>query len=687
MMKRLFWKELRENRMIPIWIAMLLGLLTTAARMMADIPPDLTVWYLYTAWGLAGVFTAAGAISREVGNGTLAFLLAQPVSRRAVWWAKWLSGIGILIASIIATSLTWAAVQHGLYGPDAFGRQIRQELGDWAVWAALASVTCYAVAWSLSALLDRAISAAMLALVVCGAMFIPITLITGHYQAVPRDDTANIILFGFACLPAFACASYAAFSRGEAMRNRRRLLWAAAGWLGGLIAAGIVFLALCSFVNRFQSREVFIDQWHLSHDGRYFLLTALNAEPRAGDDGVLVDDYRIRRLVVESVSGPPFHRVLPSGDPVAWSPDGRYLLYQRDGAPFGLISTQSTPVCVDIRTGGECRLDLPPVQLNRPLRIVGAAWSPDGKWLAVQTQDNAALNRIFFFRRADIPMRDGLWRPWSSVSNSPSPDLYSAGGPERETDCFGYGQSIPWSNDSRGIYFTDGREFAIVVPTASAGRRFAMYDLCRIPPQFSRLDLVRSRGDHRVLLTYPTGNIANNWNPSNPYNRGRDNCVIDLAAATAAARAHPSLPTPGLKVWTRRWSSAAIPPAWRSAQLTISPDGRYLMQPRELPHKPKARRRFIASVLDLNAPGRPSWQIPVQYLPSPDGWLSDGRRFLDYYAGDERRNAVVDVRTGERDTIPLRGRTILRPLAGNRLLLANLKSPDVLHIKFDVVKM
>ena len=710
MMKRLFWKELRENRMIPIWVAILLGLMMAAVRMMADLNSDITVWYLYVSWSLAGVFTAAGAISREVGSGTLTFLLAQPVSRRAIWWVKWLSGLGILAASVVCTSGVWALVQRLLYEPYTWSVQTRLNLSGWAMWALLASAACYAIAWSLSALLDRAISAAMLTLVIAGAIMIPVTMIADFYTAVPGNQIANIILLGFACQPAFACASYAAFTRGEAMRSRRRLLWAAAGWMAGLVATAVIFLVLCSFANRFRSRGAIVGNWALSDNGHYLLVRAMNDGPAEFEEGRSDwargdhSDYRVERLVVESVTGPAFQRVLPSGRPDAWSPDGRYLLYERDGAPFGLIHTQSTPVCVDTRTGLEFRLDLPPSPFGGPPEIADAAWSPDGRWLAIQTpsaisasptHDSSVIGDILFFRCADIPSHGGLWRLWSSTalrstatySRIEPSSCYLIGGPEHGLNRGWSWQNIAWSGDSRWLYFLDGRAFSAVIPPTSAGAGARIYHLFLIPARSRGLALMRSRGDRRVLLTYPTGSGSAGWNPSDAFDRRHDSAVIDLADAMAAALAHPSLPIPSLKNWARRWSIAAIPPAWRTSQLTISPDGRFLMQWRWMPRKPKDRRRYFASVLDLNAPDHPSWHIPDQDLPDPDDWLSDGLRCLDYDGVTGRENVVVHVLTGERDTVPLRGSTILRTLPGNRLLLADRHSLDVLHIKFDVVKM
>ncbi|MDQ2730157.1 MAG: ABC transporter permease, partial [Armatimonadota bacterium] len=110
-MKRLFLKECIENRLIPLWCALLFALLTGAFSLTGVMsePHGAGVIFrleiLFACWLAAGILTGAGLISREVGGETLSFLMSLPVSRRKVWFTKLSAGLFLLCVSIAVTTV------------------------------------------------------------------------------------------------------------------------------------------------------------------------------------------------------------------------------------------------------------------------------------------------------------------------------------------------------------------------------------------------------------------------------------------------------------------------------------------------------------------------------------------------------------------------------------------------------
>ena len=83
-MKSLWWKEWRQTRVI-----ILLGALLIIGPMPWSL--DDIAWFASVSVNIlffVGVLLAAGAVSTESGDGTANFLLAMPVPKKTIWFAK-----------------------------------------------------------------------------------------------------------------------------------------------------------------------------------------------------------------------------------------------------------------------------------------------------------------------------------------------------------------------------------------------------------------------------------------------------------------------------------------------------------------------------------------------------------------------------------------------------------------------
>ncbi|HET6385148.1 MAG TPA: hypothetical protein VFJ58_17285, partial [Armatimonadota bacterium] len=118
-MKRLFWKEWRENWLVVVCMPLLLALCMIGYRRYAGtrVLSSLEPAWLFGIWLLSAIVTGAGLFAREIGNETLGFLLAQPVSRRRLWAIKSTAGLGVSAVTALATWLVWDILRPPLFGP------------------------------------------------------------------------------------------------------------------------------------------------------------------------------------------------------------------------------------------------------------------------------------------------------------------------------------------------------------------------------------------------------------------------------------------------------------------------------------------------------------------------------------------------------------------------------------------
>lgn len=119
MLKSLFWKEWREQRLI-VFLGMLLILLGYSlwlifgtAKFNFDLIIPLMFCSLVPGFGL---FLGASAFSREREEDNLQFLLSLPVSPAKIFWTKYLAGL-LLLVSLIIFSFIINVSSHSLSLP------------------------------------------------------------------------------------------------------------------------------------------------------------------------------------------------------------------------------------------------------------------------------------------------------------------------------------------------------------------------------------------------------------------------------------------------------------------------------------------------------------------------------------------------------------------------------------------
>jgi hypothetical protein len=229
-MSTLFWKEYREARllvglgMLAAAVIVLVGIFTN------DTDGSLTAMFtIYAGWPLLAALCGAGAFANEVEGGTLPFLLSLPVARSKVWWSKFLSGLLTLFA-LMAGSLLLNLILLPLRPMPMKADMLDGE----TVLALLAgSLTVFAATFFFSALIGRALIAALAGLAFTGAMAglcAATNVFLGdvapnwyeHGGTMRRPDLAMLVQL-FAVMGLCLFASRVTFVRGELLRSSRRL--------------------------------------------------------------------------------------------------------------------------------------------------------------------------------------------------------------------------------------------------------------------------------------------------------------------------------------------------------------------------------------------------------------------------------------------------------------------------------
>lgn len=118
------WKEARA--LLPMWAAM--AVVMVAPRLLMDRNP---LNFSFPAYWLSCALLGAAAFSQEFQYRTVGLLLAQPVSRRRVWWEKYLI-VGTGVVGLLLLML-------GLWFTDA-QTSIDRDRNDWG-WILLLEIT------------------------------------------------------------------------------------------------------------------------------------------------------------------------------------------------------------------------------------------------------------------------------------------------------------------------------------------------------------------------------------------------------------------------------------------------------------------------------------------------------------------------------------------------------------------
>ncbi|MDQ2730159.1 MAG: ABC transporter permease [Armatimonadota bacterium] len=694
-MKKLFIKELLENRWLPVGLGLLVILLMVALKMLNLITVFQSPLLLMASWSLAAIFAASSLFSREVGNNTLQFLMALPVSRAKVWSVKALAGFTLMILSIGSTVVAWAAAHFVLfgYGQFSFNGSVGLDNRGWILflWVLLVAIACYALSLTISTLLDRALSAAMVSVLALAALAMPIGLVCSVYMFLPGandNPTDSMCLVATSLAPALLLASYWAFTRGESLRTPRRFKQAALGCVVGFAIVWTPLLLGTTAMSQFHRTGNQQTNVVLSPDGKSVAVEVLNGGPRrtvsnnapiSPQDQIhsaeLFDpndpgSYRAQHLVLEwtgsGAKSAPW--ILPGSSPMGWSPDGRFLVYAQTVGPFGLGLERSHMLVADIKTG--IIHTFPWLgTFNDPNFDPGVTWSPDGQWLSI---------RYGYRSEAQFVARAALERPEEMIDHRVVASTQVDTSPpetndERSSRTFHLvhtGSALQgthvwdesrggWSPDSRFSYTVDSGVLVAIEPQKdmpswgksrnegndSGGQKEGTYPLCTLPP-YTRLLIETSANPHRALVTLIIADPQGNGSAEQHFQSGANEShwIIDLQAATVdAAHQDRDRSLPEVQDWLRRWSSHPLPRGSAQGSISISPDGQFLAVRRPNLDWKAVRSQSPAAAGALAIP--PGGETPdtlllaidsdaVQVVPRRAGtntrgewWLPNGHRY------------------------------------------------------------
>ena len=648
-MKWIIWKEWRENRLVPLWIALLTPLAVVAFRLAGVIEhrPDAEP-FLMMAWLLAAIFAGSGLIAREVGGETLQFITAHPVSRRQIWWIKLGMGAVVLLTSCALSTVTWLGARALMLGGSYAGNTAAEGPSNVGFWALVlcGAAACFALSLAASTLMDRTVSAAMAAVVGGFVLFIAIIVISSFrtvFVGRGMDESAAVGVMPVLLIPGLLASSFWAFTRGESMRTRKRFLWASLGGLAGLAATWIPATAGLAWHTRFNPHNIWVRDTIVSPTGN---LVAVRDNRYSADENKNNHFHLVRpdHLVLEDTRTGT-RQILPGGDIVAWSPDDRFLIWRPDVTPFlGMaVGWQGLgDVCLDTQTNRQSRL-------NEEAEWQGT-FSPDGHWFA---QDNiqypGPAARIY---RSEALMSEYFYRSEFLTSEYPRACI-SLPSPNEPSGSVTFGGDDPrqavhlaWSCNSHYLYgawkidalASPSFDAASIGPAPSDPNiTAATLALCTVPVGY-RLELEMTANPHRVLagLTEPNDLLT---------------VVIDLDAATrdaerkkalAAKHRSPALPA-AVDTWLAHYAVARVPCTSRSASV-ISPDGRVVLS------RP-GKQSSVLKVFDLDHPEIAPKTLTDVTLPDKGDWEPGSHRFLTRTpgCGDPR---IVDPVAGTVRLIP-----------------------------------
>lgn len=235
-MKMLFWKEWHELRALPLGAAVAVAVLMTCVKVLTRGSHDPflaeTAFILVGVWLLFGAVAGASAITQEIGSGTLQFLSSLPISRGTIWWVKSSAALGMLLPTVLSSSIVWALF-HMLWAPPG-ARSLNDFLGVLAFFLPCL-LGVFVVALAVSPFFDRTMSAVIVAvLAAIGIASLFINIVSKYSGGIDGPLPMLFTLVGLS-IPTFAAISYWTFTRGEALRDGRR--FKAAGAAAGICLA------------------------------------------------------------------------------------------------------------------------------------------------------------------------------------------------------------------------------------------------------------------------------------------------------------------------------------------------------------------------------------------------------------------------------------------------------------------
>jgi ABC-type transport system involved in multi-copper enzyme maturation permease subunit len=346
---------------------------------------------------ILATFVGSGLIAAEAERGTLPLLLGLPFTRRQVWLGKVLGGLALILSAIVLVILPGAIAAQPALEEVTFW-QLLPELAL----AALLLFCCSLLFSSLSLSIANAFLGALGLSAALVIALIAFTFLAGA-RLTPYGPIIDIDLWALASCPALLASSYVGFTRGELFRGRRRWLLPIATALLVMLIISIPIIAAARWTTRYDRTEVEqITGTRVTGGGRVATLytQASSFRPlRSFEKRWIGDRTEYRRtysvtldldtgkelLVLRETDVPV---VSPDGTLAAVLPDIRPLTW-RGGEDLGLPK-QSVEVW-DLKTKRVIYRGLPKAFLrDRPPNIEYADWSPDGRWLALLSQDTHA---------------------------------------------------------------------------------------------------------------------------------------------------------------------------------------------------------------------------------------------------------------------------------------------------------
>lgn len=436
----LAWKEWREQRpsvLAGLSLAILLPviLLTSTASSarplgasgVAELLPGI---YLLFLWPIFATAAGAATISNEISDGTLAFLLSRPISRRRVWLVKvviaFCSALMVLAGSM---TVAWCA-RLIAGGAAATGAPfIPDGLSSWEGWtlALTSSLLLFAAAVFCSAIFARAMTAA------AAALAATMLIIAGLYTLWASLDLQPGLAMFWAFLDVglvallTLLASLCLFSWGEMLRGRgmRRLLMMSALAVAG--TSSVVAIPVVQWYSRLTPANASVLDRILSPTGDVVAMTVTNLDRPSPQIWLVPSD------------GSGLERLTGAG---AYNPgvsaDGRNIAYLSSGGLFGWSSSKLDLRIVRANGTGDRRLAALPAGGTHDSWSGRVSFSPDGRRVAALVGTKLVIAR-------DISGGGGPETRVDLVARTPHLRFFMIGWTQTGSDVL-IASSAPWDN-------------------------------------------------------------------------------------------------------------------------------------------------------------------------------------------------------------------------------------------------
>jgi len=269
--KQLIWKELREQRFIPLGMASMVAVVLivwcVAAAWLAQhhlnyrgyvgpaspLTPNATTTVLMLAVCGAGVLPGGGAFANENGGGTVVFIATMPGGRSRAWWAKTVSGLIVMAASCVAVFAAYCATLFALYGSVDLHSMATTFDGPFSAAGSrlcylLFALIGYSVCQLVSAVVDRSVVAVVVGLILSAALLAAATSLSAGISWNPHMPWSGLVFLVCMLTLLFVTslgASHSAFCRSDLAQPSTRFPKA-----GAVLAVGAIVLLVVDVMLR-----------------------------------------------------------------------------------------------------------------------------------------------------------------------------------------------------------------------------------------------------------------------------------------------------------------------------------------------------------------------------------------------------------------------------------------------------